>query len=82
MTTYRDSNNAGTSALLRPWLHSWAQQSGALSALPDAPVVADRPHRVTVMLTAILRRLPAWQRAAPGPEHAARTATQKPDIVR
>jgi hypothetical protein len=30
---------------LGPVLHVWLQRSGALSALPDAPVVPDRPRR-------------------------------------
>jgi hypothetical protein len=81
MTTYRNSNTAGTSALLRPWLHRWAQQSGALSALPDAPVVEDRQPRATVTLTALLRRLAVWRSAAPRPENAVKMATQTPDIV-
>jgi len=46
MTTRRDTDTAASYASpLRPFLNQWAQQSGALSALPGAPVVPDRPRR-------------------------------------
>lgn len=31
--------------VLRPAVHTWLIRSGALSALPDAPVVPDEPRR-------------------------------------
>jgi hypothetical protein len=33
------------SLVLRPVVQTWLRRSGALSALPDAPVVPDRPRR-------------------------------------
>jgi len=54
MTTHGNSDTTGPSTVPRPLLRHWAQQAGVLSALPDAPVVADPPRRGTETLARIL----------------------------
>ena len=67
MTTHSDNNVDPTSTVLRPLLQHWARQSGALSALPEAPVVTDLPRHDTLALARLVRRLARSDRSKPGP---------------
>jgi hypothetical protein len=79
MTTSRDfSDMPPTPEPLQPLLHDWLRQSGAISALPGAPVAAHRPTRRTLALRWLARRRYGRLDAEQGPVEGA--ATQPPTV--
>jgi hypothetical protein len=61
MTTARDHYDMPpTPEPLQLLLRTWLQQTGAVSALPAAPVVPDRPARGTLARRWLVRRRAQW----------------------